>query len=106
VVRVGDARFLRDQWPANSVDAIVTNPPYGGRIGRFWDFNDLYVRFLTDAHHILKPSGKIVMLVWKRGLFRRVVDRFGLLHIRHVRIVETGGIYPGIFVLEKAPESD
>jgi hypothetical protein len=49
----------------------------------------------------LKPGGRLVFLAWKRG----VIDKANRSHNRfrhnHVRVVETGGIFPRIYVFEK-----
>lgn len=97
----GDARALAAHYGAATFDAVVTNPPYGARLARHWDLDALYEAFLDGAHHVLKPGGQLVLLVWKRGLFRRVVARQGLFAIRHARIVALGGIYPAIYVLTR-----
>jgi hypothetical protein len=65
------------------------------------NFLTFYSRFLDVAAHLLKPGGRLVFLVWKRG----VIDRANRPHNRfrrnHVRVVETGGIFPRIYVFEK-----
>ncbi len=97
-----DARDLDEHYAAESVDAIVTNPPFGIRLHREADFYRLYHRFLTTAGLILRPRGVIVILVGKRrGLFNRVLREVGLYDPVDVRIIEIGGVYPGLFVLRK-----
>jgi putative N6-adenine-specific DNA methylase/tRNA (guanine6-N2)-methyltransferase len=96
-----DLSDLPEHHPAGRFDAIVTNPPFGVRIGRGMNFHTFYSRFLDVAAHLLKPRGRLVFLAWKRG----VIDRANRPHDRfrrnHVRVVETGGIFPRIYVLEK-----
>ena len=96
-----DVADLPEHHPADRFDAIVTNPPFGVRIGRGMNFLTFYSRFLDVAAHLLKPGGRLVFLVWKRG----VIDRANRPHNRfrrnHVRVVETGGIFPRIYVFEK-----
>jgi len=99
-VVLGDARHLDKIYAPNSIDVIVTNPPFGAQLGANANFWDLYKNFLKSAWTVLKPSGRIAMLVWKRGAFNRAVKQFDY-EIRHVRIMDMGGIYPGIFILEK-----
>mgnify|MGYP006276203857 CR=1 FL=1 len=97
-----DARDLDEHYETESVDAIVTNPPFGIRLHREADFYRLYRRFLTTAGLILRPRGVIVILVGKkRGLFNRVLREVGLYDLVEVRIIEIGGVYPGLFVLRK-----
>jgi len=99
-IRQADARDLDEHYPAASVSAIVTNPPFGIRLSRETDFRRLYGRFLSTAQVILGPGGIIVILVGKRrGLFNKLLRELGLYDLLEVRIIEIGGVYPGIFVL-------
>lgn len=96
-----DARRLSAVYPPDYFRAIVTNPPYGVRLGQHINFYWLYNRFLQEAHSVLEPGGLVVLLVWKRGVFSRVLHQFHTYRLCHVRAVETGGLYPRIFVLER-----
>jgi tRNA (guanine6-N2)-methyltransferase len=96
-----DARDLRDHYQPGTMRAIVTNPPFGVRLGRRADFRHLYSNFLQGAHRILEPGGRLVVLVGRRRAFNFILDKVGGFHLAHVRVVETGGIYPAIFVLER-----
>jgi tRNA (guanine6-N2)-methyltransferase len=92
---------LPEACEAGSFDAIVSNPPFGVRLGRGMNFHTFYSRFLDVAHHLLRPGGLLVLLAWKRGIVERAnrpLDRF---RRNHVRVVETGGIYPRIYVLQR-----
>ena len=97
----GDARQLSEAHPPGRFAAIVTNPPYGVRLGRNLDFRAFYRRFLEQAAVVLRPGGRLVLLAWKRGVVDRTNQELGLFAARHVRVVETGGIYPRIYVLER-----
>lgn len=96
-----DARDLSDEYPPDYFDAIVTNPPYGVRLGEHMNFYWLYRKFLDEAAAVLVPGGRLAMLVKERGKFNGAVNDQDALHIRHVRIIETGGVYPGLFILER-----
>lgn len=105
-VSQADARDLDEHFDRESVDAIVSNPPFGVRLHKEADFRRLYERFLRTAHVILAPEGVIVMLVGKkRGLFNKLLRELALYDLLEVRIIEIGGVYPGIFVLRKRGES-
>ena len=103
-IRQADARALGRTFPPEHFCAIVTNPPYGVRLGQNLNFASFYRVFLEQAWKVLEPGGLLVLLAWKRGVFTRVVQQHGRFHQRHVRVVETGKLFPRIFVLEK-PES-
>lgn len=100
-IRQADARALVDEFPLGHFRAIVTNPPYGIVFGRKLDFFRFYSRFLEQAWKMLAPGGFLVLLAWKRGVFTRALRQFGQFVQRHVRVVETGDLYPRLFVLEK-----
>ena len=101
-VRHCDARFMAEVYPASSFRAIVTNPPFGVRLGRGMNFFSFYTRFFDQAARVLEPGGRLVLLAWKRGVVdkanRASSKRFRRLH---VRVVETGGVYPRIYVYER-----
>ncbi len=97
-----DARDLHQVFPAHHFQAIVTNPPFGLRLGRRTDFDQLYTKFLRAARVVLAPEGRLVVLVHRRGPFNRAARRTKGLRIVHVRAIETGDVYPYIFVLEKS----
>lgn len=101
-VRHCDARFMAEVYPASSFRAIVTNPPFGVRLGRGMDFLSFYTRFFDQAARVLEPGGRLVLLAWKRGVVdkanRASAKRFRRLH---VRVVETGGVYPRIYVFQR-----
>ena len=103
-VRRANALRLGEVYPPETFSAIVTNPPFGVRVGRDLNFRAFYNRFLREAWHVLRPGGRLVLLVRKRGAFNAVLERQRRFRLRHVRIVETSGIYPGVFVLEKRSE--
>ena len=101
-VRHCDARFMAEVYPASSFRAIVTNPPFGVRLGRGMDFLSFYTRFFDQAARVLEPGGRLVLLAWKRG----VVDKANRASAKcfrrlHVRVVETGGVYPRIYVFQR-----
>ena len=68
-VTVGDCRKVMSELPINSVDLIVTSPPYG--VGITYDVHndDMYVEeylqftkeWLTEAYQILKDDGRIAL---------------------------------------------
>ncbi|TVR32781.1 MAG: methyltransferase domain-containing protein [Spirochaetaceae bacterium] len=101
-VQYADARGIHQLIEPRSVDAIVTNPPFGIRLARRTDFRSLYGRFLESAWQVLKPAGKLVILVGKRrSAFNQVVQETGRWRYLGVRIIDIAGVYPGLFVMQK-----
>lgn len=83
------------------VSLIVTNPPFGVRMAKDTNMLGFYHSFLRAARRVVKPGGKLVILVGrKRKLFNTAIAQLDEWNITHVRIIEFGGVYPGLFVLE------
>ena len=96
----GRAQDIERSHRPGRFDAIITNPPFGVRIGRKLNFYCLYRDFLTAAHTVLKPDGRMVVLVWKRGTFLQILRDFGSYSLLEERRVTTGELHPSIFVLQ------
>ncbi len=95
-----DAQDLDALLPPDSLDYIVTNPPFGIRIGRGANLLSMYRDFLTSAAVVLRPGGRLAMLVARRrGAFNKVLAGFSEFTIEHVRVIEMGGVYAGLFIL-------
>lgn len=101
-LQAGDARALAALYPPASCDVLVTNPPYGARLGRGISFPHFYRDFLEQAVAVLRPGGRLVVLVRKRGVFSLAAQRAPGLRIRHVQVIETSRVFPAIFVLERS----
>ena len=57
----GDNRETLKTIPDNSIDAIVTDPPYGiDFLGKAWDANTGALETYRECLRVLKPGGHIV----------------------------------------------
>lgn len=101
----GDARQAGELLPGG-LDAMVTNPPYGQQLGRRMNFPAFYADFLAQARDLLRPGGRLVMLATRRDAMNHALRRTPGLERVAVREVETGGLYPSLYVLERPPEGD
>ncbi len=54
-----------------SVAAIVSNLPFGEQVGTHEENERLYPRFLAEAHRLLPPSGRLVVLSSEYKLLRQ-----------------------------------
>ena len=97
----GDARELDAVFPDCRFDYIATNPPYGMHFGQHLNFDRFYTRILQQCWYRLRPGGRLVLIAWKYRLFSRAVKRTGLFWIRGERAVDTGGLHPRIFALDR-----
>ena len=98
--KLADARKL-DEFYNFEIDKIVTNPPYGVRMLKRKNLKPLYKKFLISASRVLSKEGRIVIINLKANSFRHLIFETKKFNILHERVVETGGLYPHIFVLEK-----
>jgi tRNA (guanine6-N2)-methyltransferase len=101
----GDARSLRTLLPNLDLDLIVTNPPFGTRIGESLSLHPFYAAILEEFHHALAPGGWLVILVLDPGSFsgamQSVKEDTGVaFDVRHVRRIHTGGLHPRVFVMQ------
>jgi 23S rRNA G2445 N2-methylase RlmL len=103
-VRLCDARSLHGVY-AEPFDYIVTDPPYGVRQAKRTDIAVLYRALLESFEQALADSGRIVLVVLKFRAFRRALEPTGL-RVVHERLVESGGLFPRIFVLERRSGND
>ncbi|ADC65692.1 putative RNA methylase [Ferroglobus placidus DSM 10642] len=90
----GDARKLDEYF--DSIDFIVTNPPYGLRIARKGIIEDLYSKFLESASKVLEK--KLVMITAEKNIARHYAEKF--FEIKEERNVMYGGLNCSVFVLE------
>ncbi|WP_290899200.1 tRNA (guanine(6)-N2)-methyltransferase [Ferroglobus sp.] len=90
----GDARKLDEYF--ESVDYIITNPPYGLRIARKGIIEDLYSKFFESASKILER--RLVMITAEKKIAREYATRF--FEIKEERSVMYGGLNCSVFVLE------
>ncbi|RMG71752.1 MAG: methyltransferase domain-containing protein [Bacteroidetes bacterium] len=95
-----DARQLPERFPSGRFRAIVTNPPYGLRLGRQLNLYWFYRDFLAAARQVLAIDGRLVLLVLKAELFRDVLRESGAWKVRHEQRLDAGGKHLRAFVLQ------
>lgn len=101
-----DARGLRRiVGDDRQVDAIVSNMPWGVRTGQNQSVNDLqqlYETFLRVGWYVLKPGGRIVILVLRGLQLVRILRKLGgRYRIVKCMVVRTTNNLPCILVVEK-----
>jgi site-specific DNA-methyltransferase (adenine-specific) len=73
-LHTGDCREVMATLPAESVDAIVCDPPYGlSFMGKGWDYGVPGVDFWVEALRVLKPGGHLIAFGGTRTYHRLAV---------------------------------
>jgi putative N6-adenine-specific DNA methylase/tRNA (guanine6-N2)-methyltransferase len=96
----GDVWYLAETLDDQRADLVVTNPPFGVRLASSMDFRPFYRRVLQQFHETLNPDGRVVMLVLRQAPFNQALRNIDHFDVRHVRVIEIGGLYPRVFVLQ------
>lgn len=84
-----------------TVDAIVTNLPFGKRVGSHAANLDLYPRVLHEIARVLVPGGMASLLSEEKRLIRERVGKRIRLRLMDEIPIEMGGLHPSIFRLER-----
>jgi len=87
-----------------SVDAIVTNLPWGVMTGQknVSDLQTMYEVFLRTSWYVLKDGARVVMLVLRGLQLTRIIRKLsGRYRLLSVNVVRTTNNLPCIIVIEK-----
>src|ERR1035437_10967560 len=72
---LGDNIESLSKLPDNSIDSIVTDPPYGLKfMGKKWDYQVPSVEFWKEVYRVLKPGGHVLSFGGTRTYHRMVVN--------------------------------
>jgi len=75
VLHLGDCLQVLKELPDNSVDSIVTDPPYGiSFMGKKWDYNVPSIEIWTECLRVLKPGGHALVACGTRTQHRMAVN--------------------------------
>ncbi|MBN2101216.1 methyltransferase [Candidatus Dojkabacteria bacterium] len=88
-----------------SVTKIVTNPPWGRRVGSDDEVAHLYPAFIKEVERVMVSGGRCVILSGKWDEIKKYLsDRSSLLVENHIKDIEVMGYCADIFVTEKQSE--
>ena len=94
-----DARNLPAHYPSGRFRLIVTNPPYGLRLGQQLNLYWFYRDFLAAARQVIAADGRLVILVMKAALFEDVLREVAAWEVVHQQRLDAGGKHLRAFVL-------
>ena len=98
--RVGDARRMHEILGESSVDVVVTNPPYGIRLGDPEAVRSLYRAFAKSLALALAPGGRAAIITTEPEYLASHASKWGL-RLAHARRVRHGDLWASIIILEK-----
>lgn len=71
----GKMEHILPWLPSNSVDAIVTDPPYGLKfMGKAWDYSVPTIKMWRECFRVLKPGGHLLAFAGTRTQHRMAVN--------------------------------
>jgi len=74
----GDCLDVLRDFPDNSVDSVVTDPPYGlSFMGKKWDYNLPDTTAWAECLRVLKPGGNLLSFAGTRTQHRMVANILG-----------------------------
>ncbi|XP_035244515.1 THUMP domain-containing protein 3 isoform X1 [Anguilla anguilla] len=87
----------------NSVDIIVTDMPFGKRMGSRKKNWDLYPSCLREMGRVCRPgTGKAVLLTQDKKCFAKAVSKMGGLWRKSLTVwVNIGGLHAGVYLLKR-----
>jgi site-specific DNA-methyltransferase (adenine-specific) len=72
---LGDNISSLKKLPDNSIDSVVTDPPYGlSFMGKKWDYDVPSVEFWSEVYRVLKPGGHVLSFGGTRTYHRMTVN--------------------------------
>ncbi|XP_051271162.1 THUMP domain-containing protein 3 [Dicentrarchus labrax] len=87
----------------SSVDIIITDMPFGKRMGSKKKNWDLYPSCLREMARVCRPgSGKAVLLTQDKKCFSKAISRMGGLWKKLLTVwVNVGGLHAGVYLLKR-----
>ena len=71
MLHLGDCLEVMKSMPDNSVDLVLTDPPYGlAFMGKKWDYDVPSVEIWAEALRVLKPGGHLLAFAGTRTQHR------------------------------------
>jgi tRNA (guanine6-N2)-methyltransferase len=89
-----------------SVDRVVSNLPFGKRIGSHTENTQLYPAVLREIARVMHKTSRAVLLTDDKRLFKESVQRTPLIRVvKEIMLEQHGGLHPTAYVLTKRGNS-
>lgn len=86
-------------------DLVLSNMPFGNRVGTHRENEQLYARFVRRLPNLLRSGGVAVLYTADAKLLERLLDENPRLSVREKRRTAAGGLSPWIFTVDKCETS-
>lgn len=94
----GDIKKIN--FEKESVNKIVTNPPFGIRVGDHDDNVKLYNALFSKISTFLSQKGLAIIYTQEKKLVEQNCNKFQLKILKELK-VEQGGLIPSIYIIKK-----
>ena len=98
------AKFIANdclRFEANrKYDEVISNLPFGNRVGTHAQNERLYAGLLEKLPQWLKPGGVAVLYTMEFTLLKKLLRETPALRLVAHERTEAGGLMPGIFILQ------
>jgi len=84
-----------------NVDKIISNLPFGIRVGEHSDNVEIYKSLEVLANRLLRTKGMLVLLTQEKKLLREVFSKESW-NVKSVLRVNEGGLLPEVFVIKRS----
>ena len=84
----------------NSVSKVISNLPFGVRTNDHAQNIKAYMNLAVRSHVFLKEEGKLILYTQEKELVRENF-KAPVFEIENEIVIEQGGLYPSVFVIEK-----
>jgi site-specific DNA-methyltransferase (adenine-specific) len=75
ILKLGDCLKVMADMPDNSVDSVVTDPPYGiSFMNRKWDYDVPSIEIWNEVMRVLKPGGHLLSFAGSRTYHRMAIN--------------------------------
>ncbi len=96
-LRQVDARELASAW-GRRFDLVLSNPPFGIRLGRRVSLTELYSALARSFLEVLEPAGRLVVVTPRRKALARALAGLPVTIVDE-RPVEAGGLTPVLYLI-------
>jgi len=90
------------RFTARQYDEIITNLPFGMRVGNHAKNEQLYPALFRVLPSLLKPGGIAVLYTHEKTLTARLIQQSGQFELLKRATFEAGGLYPAVFIIRKS----